>query len=136
MLLIGIVALMQVVQHATRKGTEAIVVIKHSGIQRMQCVHLYGSIKDRSMLLYLGERAGGGRLIARADRTPSRRRVLGGARYMLTVEPCVDVAMCVLLCVAFDDFRRERGKQGIVDDMVEGAGAPEMFPVLCHALSF
>ena len=123
--------LLQAIKEVSSGGTEAIAVVYNSRARERHHVRMHGNTKDRSFVLHLRERGGAWRPIAQAHRTLSARSLLTGARYALTVQPSVDVAMCVLLCIVFDDFRRMVRKR----DVLIGTGIPELLPVLFPALT-
>lgn len=69
---------------------------------------MYGDWLNADMTLHVGKKAQGGRLIATASRNFNMRDIFANSQtYILTVEPGVDVAMCVLLCIAYDEFNNE-----------------------------
>lgn len=96
---------MQVVKKVTLNGTEATAVVRDCTTQQKHTVHIYGNLRDRTMEVYLGRRNEGGSLLACAERRFSRRAILSGRhKYVLNVEPGADIAMCVLMCITYDEF--------------------------------
>ena len=71
-------------------------------------LYMYGNWRGKTMELYLGKKKEGGRLLAEASRKFDIGHVLLDAQsYVLRVQPGVDTALCVLLCVAFDEFNND-----------------------------
>ena len=88
--------------------TAPIVVAERTTHQR-HTDHVYGYWMDSDMELYLGMKGEGGKRLATAgtqqihgDQPPPPGR--NHAEYGLRIEPNVDVAMCVLVCSAYDDI--------------------------------
>ena len=68
-------------------------------------VYMYGGFTQFGMQLYLGKRNEGGQLLATAERVLTMGEFFGGSQtYVLNVQPGVDGAFCVLMCLAFDEF--------------------------------
>lgn len=72
--------------------------------QEENSLHLYGGHwPNCKTMMYMGKQHQGGRLLATAEIT--QEVSVGTSHWDLAVEPGVDVALCVLLCLALDDFR-------------------------------
>jgi uncharacterized protein YxjI len=66
---------------------------------------LKGDWRSKNAQIYLGNPKEGGRMIANASRKLNAKHVLFGAQdYQVTIEPGVDVALIVLLVLAFDEM--------------------------------
>lgn len=89
-------------------GHEAKAVVRDQNTKRQHTVYMYGNWLERSMKLYLGKKNEGGCLLARASRPLTMGDMfLDRQTYNLTVFPGVDSALCVLMCIAFDEFWNE-----------------------------
>lgn len=83
------------------KGTEALATVHDCRTQEEHTIHICCNKQDRSMDMHLGMKDEGGQMIACAQKVFCSKRVLSGShRYHLTIEPGVDVAMCVLICLS------------------------------------
>lgn len=56
-------------------------------------------------MMYMGRQHQGGRLLATAEIT--QQVSVGTSHWDISVEPGVDVALCVLLCLALEDFHKK-----------------------------
>eukprot|EP00892_Ulva_mutabilis_P008074 jgi/Ulvmu1/5639/UM231_0001.1 len=90
-------------------GHEAKASVKDHATQQMLDVYLYGSWHEHSVKMYLGKKKEGGRMLAHSQRKilSVGEMLLDRQTYTLTVLPGVDAALCVILCIAFDEFWNE-----------------------------
>jgi hypothetical protein len=71
--------------------------------QQEKSLYFYGGTwPTRKTMMYLGKQHQGGKLLATAEIT--QEVSVGTCHWQLFVEPGVDVALCVLLCLALDEF--------------------------------
>lgn len=76
---------------------------KLASTQEQNSLHLYGGHwPSRKTMMYMGKQHQGGKLLATAQITEEVS--VGTSHWELNVEPGVDVALCVLLCLALDEF--------------------------------
>ena len=76
--------------------------------RQQMTLYMHGNWRSKTMEIYLGKKKEGGRLIAEAGRKFSMKDLLLDTQeYLLSVQPGVDTALCVVMCVAFDEFNKE-----------------------------
>ena len=86
--------MLQVVRQVSLKGSEAVTVVQDSVTHLKHRLHRYSNRKEGTLELFLGGREEGGQLLAAAVRARTNRWLLTGRhRYVLTVEPCVDLSL-------------------------------------------
>lgn len=91
-------------------GSEAKAVVTDKRTGQQHNIYMHGNWLDKDLKIYLGKKKEGGRLIAEANRKLGMQQILfGQEEYILRVEPGFDVAMCVIMCIAFDEFQNESG---------------------------
>eukprot|EP00892_Ulva_mutabilis_P010397 jgi/Ulvmu1/772/UM010_0146.1 len=89
-------------------GHEAKATVRDQHTQQTHNVYLYGNWLEHSVKIYLGKKKEGGRLLGYAHRQLNFGELfLDRQTYNLTVLPGSDAALCVILCVAFDEFWNE-----------------------------
>lgn len=89
-------------------GHEAKAVIQDMLTKQQHTIYLHGNWLEYNAKLYLGKKAEGGRLLAYASRRVTMAEIFADRQtYDLNIMPGVDVALCVLLCIAFDEFWNE-----------------------------
>lgn len=101
-------ALVQVTKKLKLIGHEAKAVVQDLHTKQQHHIYMYGNWLEHNMKLFLGKKKEGGRLLAYASRQITAAELfLDRQTYDLTVMPGVDSALCVLLCIAFDEFWNE-----------------------------
>lgn len=90
-------------------GSEAKAEVIDMRTQQRHTIYMYGNWSDFSMKLYLGKKKEGGRLLAEAGRNFGAHEFLSGQQeYVLRIEPGSDAALCVLMCITYDEFNNEQ----------------------------
>lgn len=89
-------------------STEAKAVITDRATHKRHILYMYGDWGNSNMQLFLGKKSEGGSLLAKAGRDYGWHDFLSGHQeYVLSIEPGVDVALCVLMCITYDEFYNE-----------------------------
>lgn len=73
----------------------------------MRYLVLKGDWRDKRCVIYLGEPKQGGIPIARIFRPLTGRSLFGADDYIMEIAAGVDIAICVIMCIALDEHSRD-----------------------------